>query len=212
MDVEYQAQCDSEGKKLDEIPLLSQNISIVEVGAYSQIFEKFIDFLGIKSLIVTDLDATDADGEACPVADGVDYSNGALSFFLSAPTLQALKGYALADKILLKSGLSWIKHDDGQICVIYQIVEDTYYARSFEDAFININRGFIENYKDAFKGLKNAKYFDTVPPYGPYYLADNCIKKKTHFALDILYHSNEDFSNWQIPAYIKEGLTWLKKD
>ncbi len=38
-------------------PLHSQNISILEVGAYSQIFEKFIDFIGIKSLIITDIDS-----------------------------------------------------------------------------------------------------------------------------------------------------------
>lgn len=37
--------------------LLSQNISIIEVGAYSHIFEKFIRFIGLrKGLIITDLD------------------------------------------------------------------------------------------------------------------------------------------------------------
>jgi len=45
-----------------------------------------------------------------------------------------------------------------------------------------------------------------------YDLAQECIDKKTHFALDILYHSDENFSNWKIPAYIKNGLSWLKKD
>ena len=40
-----------------ENPMLSQNISIIEVGAYSQIFEKFIDFIGLKKgLIITDID------------------------------------------------------------------------------------------------------------------------------------------------------------
>lgn len=46
----------------------------------------------------------------------------------------------------------------------------------------------------------------------PYEIAGSCIKKKTHFALDILYHSDKDFSNWNIPAYIKNGLLWLKED
>ena len=36
---------------------MSQNISIVEVGNYSHIFEKFINFFGIKSLIITDIDS-----------------------------------------------------------------------------------------------------------------------------------------------------------
>ncbi|XOS90597.1 ATP-dependent nuclease [Brevibacillus laterosporus] len=48
-------------KKIDQEyndnPLLSQNISVVEVGAYSQVFEKFIDFIGVKSLIITDIDS-----------------------------------------------------------------------------------------------------------------------------------------------------------
>ncbi|WDQ32414.1 ATP-dependent endonuclease [Paenibacillus marchantiae] len=44
-------------QETDENPLLSQNISIVEVGAYSHIFEKFIAFIGIKSLIITDIDS-----------------------------------------------------------------------------------------------------------------------------------------------------------
>ncbi len=47
---------------------------------------------------------------------------------------------------------------------------------------------------------------------GAYYLATRCIKKKTHFAMDIIYHSDAEFTNWKIPSYIKEGLLWLKQD
>ena len=38
------------------MPLLSQNISIIETGAHSQVFRKLFDFLGIKVLIITDID------------------------------------------------------------------------------------------------------------------------------------------------------------
>lgn len=38
------------------IPLLSQNISIIEVGAYSHVFATFLAFIGIKTMILTDLD------------------------------------------------------------------------------------------------------------------------------------------------------------
>lgn len=50
-------------KKVDQeeplisTPLLSQNISIVAAGANSQLFSKFLGFLGIKTLIITDIDA-----------------------------------------------------------------------------------------------------------------------------------------------------------
>lgn len=51
-------------KKLDQdnnfdIPLLSQNISIIEVGNYSKIYSEFINFLNTKTLIITDIDSND---------------------------------------------------------------------------------------------------------------------------------------------------------
>jgi hypothetical protein len=29
--------------------------------------------------------------------------------------------------------------------------------------------------------------------------------------MDIIFHTNDKYDNWQIPSYIKEGLLWLKK-
>lgn len=192
------------------LALLSQNISIVQVGAHSQVFEKFISFLGIKSLIITDLDSVDADGCACEVATGVGYSNSALSFFFGAASLANLQGYSISDKIFLKKS-TWAQDAAGTLCIVYQVPENGYNARSFEDAFLNINKTFVEADIDSFKGLKNRRYFDDTTK-NSYYLAEHCINKKTHFALDILYHSDQSFSNWQLPLYIKEGLTWLKQD
>ena len=74
-----------------------------------------------------------------------------------------------------------------------------------------MNREFVKGNKDTFQGIKNASDFDDDAK-SPYVLAADCVKKKTHFALDILYHSDENFSNWNIPAYIKNGLLWLKED
>ena len=42
----------------DEVKLSSQNISIIEIGANAKAFNHFIDFLGIKALIITDIDTT----------------------------------------------------------------------------------------------------------------------------------------------------------
>jgi predicted ATP-dependent endonuclease of OLD family len=199
-----------EGNSLD-LPLLSQNISIIEVGAYSQIFDKFIEFLGIKTLIITDLDTVDKDGKKCEVATGVSYSNDALSHYFNNPKLSDLKDYSLENKLLKKVDENWVNQSDGNLCVVYQTKENEFNARSFEDAFIHLNKDFIKkNIKD-FKGLKKKEYFDDNK-YNSYDLAEQCIKKKTHFALDILFYSNEKFDNWKIPAYIKEGLVWLKQD
>jgi hypothetical protein len=211
IDIEEEAAHKANGTTEKYLPLLSQNISIVEVGSYSQIFDKFIEFLGIKTLVITDFDAVGNDGEKCEVAHSVSYSNDAITHYFNSPTLANLKGYSLQNKLFNKVNGNWVNQPDGKLCVVYQIDENGYNARSFEDAFIHLNRTFVKNNKDNFKGLQNRGYFD-VDANNAYHLAKECVKKKTHFALDILFHSDEKLSNWQIPSYIKEGLLWLKQD
>lgn len=212
VDLEEATRLTTEGKDDAFLPLQSQNISIIEVGAYSQIFEKFIDFLGIKSLILTDIDAIkvikqDEKGQdvwgACPVNEGTKTSNSAINHFLKEVDWNDLKKLPVGDRTILIGSST--------ICICYQQEEKTYHARSFEDAFIHLNREFVKGSKGTFQGLKKVSYFDDDTK-SPYELAGSCVKKKTHFALDILYHSHENFSNWDIPAYIKNGLLWLKED
>lgn len=213
VDLDEAARYSADGQKDNLLPLLSQNISIIEVGAYSQIFEKFAEFLGLKSLVLTDIDSkgdignVDKQGnaiiEACEVKQGTETSNSALLHFLSDISWNDLKNLPIEKRT--------IQVGSATICLCYQQEEDAYHARSFEDAFIHINRTFINGKKDKFQGLQNRKLFDNAAN-NAYKLADSCIKKKTHFALDILYHSDRDFSNWSIPAYIKNGLLWLKED
>lgn len=210
IDIEEAEKYKHIGEKDPYLPLLSQNISIIEVGAYSHIFDKFIDFLGIKSLIITDLDAINADGEKCRVSDGISYSNYAISHYFGGKTINELKNCILTDKIFSKVDNTWTAQENGKLCITYQTTESGYNARSFEDAFIHINREFIKSNKDKFKGLKNKELFET--DNDAYDLAAKCIKKKTYFAMDIIFHTNETFNNWEIPSYIKEGLLWLKKD
>ncbi|MHA7963711.1 ATP-dependent nuclease [Paenibacillus sp. CAU 1782] len=250
-------------KKIDqefpENPLLSQNISIVEVGAYSHIFEKFINFISIKALIITDIDSAkitlkkDITGKVskelkkCKVQGKGDLitTNSSLNFFFATSfeffkksnsdvasakepelvsmdignTLDFLKSLDLRGKSLIKDSKikKWVQKDDGNLLVIFQTPEKnsskkTYHARSFEDAFIHLNQKFITENEDQFKSLKNRKYFKLKSD--PYFLAENCIDKKPNFAMDVLLNSRSengiDFCNWMIPAYIKEGLLWLK--
>lgn len=216
------SQYDKENKK---IPLLSQNVSIIEVGAYSEVFELFIDFIGVKTLIVTDLDSTHkvkklnkndieiTKGEACRVAIGDNYANPALKFFLNNKTLEELKSLTLKDKCLVKTADKWIQNENGTVCITYQTNYAGYTARSFEESFLVIpqNKNLVISNIESFKGVKNPRHF-VDENKDSYDLANECINKKTHFALDILYHSNDDYSNWEIPEYIKEGLLWLKEN
>ncbi|NOQ75374.1 MAG: AAA family ATPase [Crocinitomix sp.] len=200
-----------------DFPLLSQNISTIEVGAYAHIFENFLDFIGIKSLLITDLDAykmvpskrTTKEGKvilepkACALddADIKGTSNESLTHFLKKDVSELI---ASEKNYLIKSDF---------LCVAFQHKEEDHHARSFEDAFIHINKPFIKSNIGNFKGLKNIKNFSLSggEEMTAYDLASSCIKKKTHFALDILFHSDENYGNWRIPVYIKDGLVWLQK-
>lgn len=252
-------------KKIDQEykdnPLLSQNISIVEVGAYSHVFEKFINFIGMKSLIITDIDSAkkkyevDSEGnkkekstEKCRVSDkdANATTNSSLKYFFAATfdyyktvknlevavTAEAEKSVSskaseldfylkldLTNKLLRKDVelKQWVPDRNGNMLVIYQVTETDskgshYCGRSFEDSFFHINRQFIIDNKDSFRSLKNIKYFEEGKD--PYFLAENCVEKKPNFAMEILLNSKEEnaleFSNWEIPLYIKEGLLWLK--
>lgn len=191
-------------------PLLSQNISIVEVGAYSHIFDAFLNFLGIKTLIITDIDSIGPDNKKCRAADGEGTSNASIKHFLNDIGFEELKTLNHDSKVLLKNDSSWVNDKNGLICIAYQIEQNSYHARSFEDAFISVNIGFINSNKDSFKSLKNRdKIKESSSDF--YDIADNCIDKKTLFATDILYYSSEDYKEWQVPDYIKKGLVWLSK-
>jgi putative ATP-dependent endonuclease of OLD family len=202
------------------LPLLSQNVSIIEVGGrHFDIFDKFINFVGIKTLIVTDIDSVkpvkknDKNGREittypkCPVSEGSKTDNQTINFFFSNIDFSALRKLKFEQKTFsFEDGLSC--YQGGNLTCIYQVKENNYHARSFEDAFINVNGNFVaaNNFEDI--KIENAQA-------SPYKLAET-IKKKSSFATDILLNSIEDnaeeFSNWNIPAYIREGLQWLKHD
>lgn len=221
-------------KKIDEESsntdkkLLSQNISIVEVGAYSQIFEKFIDFIGVKTLIITDIDSVDNTGSACEVSStsALNTSNGSLKYFFNKSKLSDYTKKALNNKILIKNHTTkkWqLDKNNGFLLIVYQTKERNtnaieYNGRSFEDSFFHINKQFMYDNLNKFSiGIKNPRYINTSHndyEDNPYLWANQCINKKPSFAMEILRNSKEEngksFANWNIPFYIKEGLIWLR--
>lgn len=201
------------------IPLLSQNISIIEVGAYSHVFDKLIHFLGIKTLIITDIDFTKEEKEdkngreiiryvKCEKEEATNISNAAIKKFLNTDQLECvLKHKQIVSKD--KKGC-WCEDINGQVYVSFQREENGNWARSFEDAFISTNIDFIVSNKDKFVSLQNANRIQkTSKNY--FEIAQNCIKKKSDFATDILYNTNEKLNNWEIPRYIKKGLEWISE-
>ncbi len=224
------------------LPLMSQNISIIEVGAYSQIFEKFIDFIGIKTLILTDIDSFfeqtlyESDGITpqkhnngnekkkvvkCPAnsPNATHTSNTALHFFFVKKELSFYIDLKFDWKILRKNKhKKWVSNRKGNVLIAYQIHEIGYHARSFEDAFFKINSDFVKEPTNSFSSLTTKyliKYQNSE--IDEFELAENAVNSKPSLAIEILLNSktdenNVEYANWQTPLYINEGLAWLKND
>ena len=207
----------------DVIPLLSQNISIIEVGAYSHLFMPLFSFLGTKVLLITDIDSVKAEKKidekgvektvykSCHPREGTHTSNASIKHFFKDTGLDRTDNpfRSLVEKL----------PDDkikDNIRIAYQIPETdgAYQASSFEDVFIALNKDFILKNKEGLCGYGALKNFNEDDISSDYYnFALNKVAKKSVFASSLLYFDNEAGTNdetWLVPHYIEEGLLWLQ--
>lgn len=172
----------------------SQYISISEIGgAYAHKFKPIIDFLGIPTLIVTDLDSVDEDAKKCPVASGKRTSNICLRDWLPGKgTVADLAACDAAAKT------------QGNIQVAFQTAENGNCGRSFEEAFIYANIPWLTaNYaKLSATADIVKKAVDAGLPAQAWELSGKL--GKVDFALDLIA-----VQGWSTPDYIQKGLVWL---
>ena len=191
------------------MPLLSQNISIIETGAHSQVFRKLFDFLGIKVLIITDIDPANKNEKnrltSCSAVDATSTTNTSIKSFFD------ISGDEVFSIVAQKSSAEKIISDD-RIRIAYQIPEDEngYQPASFEDAFISLNKQFIINQKAGFIQFEALKDFDDSEIEDFYKFARDKVNKKSAFASSLLYFEGEE-NTWKVPNYISEGLLWLRE-
>lgn len=172
----------------DNSKLSSQYISVIEVGgAYAHRFFKLLEFLELKTLIITDLDTVKpaANGKACKVSEGTHTSNSCIKDWFNSSDIKP-------DELINKPECEKIR---GVCRLSYQVPEkdDEPCGRSFEDAFILANPSEFglagsskeEKENDAWEKSREIK--------------------KSEFALRYAIEKTE----WTIPRYIAEGLTWL---
>lgn len=207
-----------DGKK----KIAPQNISIIEAGANAKAFAPFLEFIGIKALIITDFDSTKKvikEGEnsnqttsyiACPVLESSHTSNETLKHFLTAPSIQDEERY--------QEWFAQVKENDKKpnsdnINVVYQQEENGYHARSFEDAFLNSNKSEIKKVSEKLNGLKNKGVLQSIENEDAdiYRLTNNILGKKSDFAASVLYLALTGEANWNTPKYISEGLEWISQ-
>ena len=196
-------------KASNTMPLLSQNISIIETGAHSQVFRKLFDFLGIKVLIITDIDPANKNENnrmnSCSAVDATSTTNTSIKSFFD------ISGDEIFSIVTQKSFAEKISSDD-RIRIAYQIPEDDngYQPASFEDAFIGLNKEFIIKHKDGLIEFEALKNFDDGEIEDFYEFARNKVNKKSAFASSLLYFE-DDQNTWKVPKYISEGLLWLRE-
>ena len=191
------------------MPLLSQNISIIETGAHSHVFRKLFDFLGIKVLIITDIDPANKNENnrltSCSAVDATSTTNTSIKNFFD------ISGDEVFSIVAQKSFAEKISSDN-RIRIAYQIPEDvnSYQPASFEDAFISLNKQFIIDQKAGFIQFEALKDFDDSEIEDFYKFARDKVNKKSAFASSLLYFEGEE-NTWKVPNYISEGLLWLRE-
>lgn len=222
-------------KKLDviepavkpDLPLLSQNISIIEVGAHAEIFVKLLNFLGLmKVLVLTDFDCCSADGHHPKVkyehGKNQITSNTALRFFFGNDTnSDTLAAKTENDKRFVwdEANGKMTSSNDGSYMVCFQTSENGYQPRSFEDDFMALNKDFVLEKDFTGRAVKTG-FKDGFDAVDKAYEAAGEVESKAAFAFEILLNSKDEilanggkdpFGGWSIPSYIKEGLVWLRK-
>ncbi len=166
--------------------LSTQYMSIVEVGgAYAHLFFPLVELLELRTLIITDLDATKRNAnnkyETCKVSEGQRTSNACIKDWFGAADITPAELIGKPD----------IEKADGISRIAYQVPEaaGAPCGRSFEDAFILANHVLF-----GMTAPSEDEAWDKAREDG-----------KSDFALKHALYT----TGWKVPRYIAEGLAWL---
>jgi len=172
--------------------LASQYYSIIEVGgAYAHRFIAFMQFIDIPCLILTDIDSVKlTPGNKRPtkvyVSEGEKSSNSTINWWIRTQrNLESQTEVSLSDIRYMSAEEKTI----AKIHLEFQTEEQGLCGRSLEEAIKNANRNIC--------GLQNNASEEDI------YFDNN--DSKTEFALNLVL----DHPDYQVPAYIRDGLRWL---
>jgi len=169
--------------------LSSQYVTTMEVGgAHAHIFFALLDFLELRTLIITDFDSVTVKHTACPVHKGSSTSNACLKSWFG-------NGDCSPAALLAKDDASKVNRLR-RIAFQQPEAEGRPCGRTFEDAFMLANSAMFaihgatpdEQAQCAWDKLRTIK--------------------KSEFALK---HAIDDIT-WTPPRYILDGLRWLALD
>ena len=200
--------CELVDKSLDDKHKLArQYVTCVEVGgAYAHIFYPLLDFLELKTLVVTDIDSTKPvekqnkkgktiiTWDKCPVAEGERTSNAAIKEWFRPDKTEDKDGWQITPAELIAKTVE--EKQSGYRRIAYQIAENpgtNICARSYEDALVLANPERFEWPKEQDEATE------------AWEIAKGLAKADT--ALRFAIREKE----WVPPRYIQEGLAWLSE-
>ena len=200
--------CELVDKSLDDKHKLArQYVTCVEVGgAYAHIFYPLLDFLELKTLVVTDLDSTKSvekqnkkgktitTWDKCPVAEGERTSNAAIKEWFRPEDTEDKDGWQITPAELITKTAE--EKQSGYCRIAYQIAEKpgtNVCARSYEDALVLANPDRFEWPREQDEAAEAWEIAKGLP--------------KADTALRFAIREKE----WVPPRYIKEGLAWLSE-
>ena len=186
-------------------------------GSHAHRLKSLIEHLGLNTLIITDIDAKDADGKAVPPvrAASLRARNETLKTWI--PKDESL------DALLDKKPVELVLSDPSgyAIRVAYQQPIKTKFksgspaealANTFEDALVYENIDLFKEMNGAGLMGRIRKSLDSAADLGDLATrlsADLGKGGKAEFAMELLY--GETIETMKVPAYIEEGLLWLAK-
>jgi len=173
--------------------LSSQYVSVIEVGgAYAHIFFKLLEFLELRTLIITDLDSAKKNAKnalaTSKVSESTHTTNACIKDWFGNPAISPAE---LGQK-------TPAERTHGKLHLAYEVPEAAGQpcGRSFEDAFMLANPSMFE-LDNVPVGDREDSIWDKAQAV-----------KKSDFALK--YAIEE--TGWNVPRYIAEGLRWLADD
>ncbi|MBU9132958.1 ATP-dependent endonuclease [Burkholderia multivorans] len=200
--------CELVDKTLDEKHKLArQYVTCVEVGgAYAHIFYPLLDFLELKTLVITDLDSTklvekeNKQGkkiktwEKCPVAEGERTSNAAIKEWFRPKDKKNEDDWQITLAELASKTAT--EKQSGYRRIAYQVAEadgSNICARSYEDALVLANPDRFDWPKEQDEATE------------AWDIAQGLAKADTALRFAIRE------KDWTVPRYIREGLAWLSE-
>jgi putative ATP-dependent endonuclease of the OLD family len=211
--------------------LSKQHLTTIEVGgAYAHLFYELLDFLEIKSLIITDIDSVsgshnnkckcDISQEANELSElTIKTSNAVIKNWFGKTGekfyIKDLIDNYYSNENLIKTSASDEEKEARMITFQTPIEGKLLWGRTFEEQFIIENGEILISYieKGDLKSLSEPirKAGLDLRNLSVDIISENAFEivskiEKTNFALELL-----EFEGWYLPKYIVEGFKWLER-